>query len=63
MSNIARNKALRVLASAIATFPRLRICQLIVNATNVPNSDPYYVTDEALAEALEKYVAVHGRKV
>jgi len=36
------------------TSPDLRLTQLIMNALNI-NYDPYYVEDEELKEALERY--------
>jgi hypothetical protein len=53
-----RSAALRELAAAAKAFPQLRICQLIGNATNKP--DTFYVTDEELARWLREYVKEHG---
>ena len=51
-------EAITVLAVAIAKFPHLRICQLIVNATD--RSDPFYVTDSQLASYLRAYISRHA---
>jgi len=53
----ASTEALGVLAVAVAKFPQLRICQLIVNATNT--KDPFYITDDNLAVMLLDFIQKH----
>ena len=45
--------AIAALQKAIAQFPELRLCQLIVNATG--RSDPYYVEDGELIQYIANY--------
>ena len=46
------------LAAAWSAAPDLRLGQLIVNAvyTTISNSDPFYIEDEALVNAVESFV-------
>jgi len=46
----AMNALIEELRSAWSEFPKMRLCQLIVNATR--RSDPFYVEDDDLAAAL-----------
>jgi hypothetical protein len=48
-----RSKALARLVATAEAFPNLRLCQIIVNATHM--DEPFYVTDEDLAKALDDY--------
>lgn len=49
-----RNAALLALFDCARRFPELRICQIIGNATST--TDPYYITDDNLAQALIDYI-------
>ena len=51
-------RLLVALARAKQRFPSMRMTQIICNATNT--NDPFYVTDDALTEALEHYCAEHS---
>jgi len=42
-------------------YPDLRLTQLIMNALNI-NSDPYYIEDDKLKEALQKYKELARRE-
>ena len=53
-----REKVLEVLKRGMETFPELRVCQLIGNATQL--KDNYYVSDELLIKYVEKLIAEHG---
>lgn len=53
-----RNRALGALVTASTMFPKLRLSQLLINAAG---DHLYYVEDETLAAALEKYVKDYGR--
>jgi hypothetical protein len=57
-ANEKRAAALETLAAVSERFPALRICQLVMNATAV--SDPYYLTDHELNNALMAYLERHG---
>lgn len=43
------------------TYPDLRLTQLIMNALKM-NSDPYYIEDEKLYEALKEYKELTRRE-
>jgi hypothetical protein len=49
-----RARALIALRMAAEAMPGLRITQIIANAVDM--SDPYYLTDNALAILLERYI-------
>lgn len=51
---------LRTLAAIYAAWrqePQQRLCQLIVNATEPPRSDPFFVEDHHLAQDMREYAA------
>jgi len=50
-----RDQVLKVVAALWAKYPKLRLCQLLGNATIQFARDPYYVEDERLMEMLKKY--------
>lgn len=51
-------KVLEVLERGMATFPELRLCQLIGDATKL--KDNYYVSDELLIKYTEQFIKEHG---
>jgi hypothetical protein len=55
VSGTERRAALEALAQCASLYPELRLCQIIVNATG--HSDPFYVTDDGLAQKLLDYAA------
>lgn len=48
-----RARLLGVLTNVSMSFPHLRLCQLIANATDL--GDNFYVEDDALSDALLAY--------
>jgi hypothetical protein len=54
MMNPERNAAVLALYDCAKVYPQLRLCQIIVNATG--HSDPFYVTDDSLAQFLINYL-------
>lgn len=52
---------MQLLAAAKFAFPELRLAQIIVNATS--RSDPFYITDDKLADALAAFILQQGGNV
>lgn len=52
------SKVLEVLERGMKTFPELRLCQLIGNATQL--KDNYYVSDELLIKYIEQFITKFG---
>lgn len=53
---------LNQIQQAWATFPDLRLGQLIINVATKNHKDPYYIEDEELVERMRDFVREYGTK-